>query len=300
MPDPTQNNIDASAKRSFSADPALFARRSSASDSLNLADASDTIATNQPTFHDLLQTLNPLQHIPGVSWIYRELTGDEISPQARIAGDGLFGGVLGLVSGMVNAMLEKGTGKDVGAHIMAMFDSKPADAQPTATAQATPATTPTLAANAPVAANAPAVADAKPASDPSQALTAAPTPTATATAAAALAIDPPKPAATPSTPTLAAYAPESPVPLTFNRNLPGARPVLAPRGGGTGTPPSGMGLSDYRRWPTQPATSVPYVAPPLGAATQSPTVAPAQAAAKYGEALDLSKQLESYYQTPPP
>ncbi|MBT5663730.1 MAG: hypothetical protein HOJ06_00205, partial [Rhodospirillaceae bacterium] len=38
------------------------------------------------TFGDVLDIINPLQHIPVVSTLYRELTGDEISPGARMAG----------------------------------------------------------------------------------------------------------------------------------------------------------------------------------------------------------------------
>jgi len=43
-------------------------------------------------FSTLLDVINPLQHIPLVSTLYREITGDEISPSARILGGGLFGG----------------------------------------------------------------------------------------------------------------------------------------------------------------------------------------------------------------
>src|SRR5215469_3674922 len=39
-------------------------------------------------FHDLLDTINPLQHIPVVSAIYRWLTGDTPGNVARIVGDG--------------------------------------------------------------------------------------------------------------------------------------------------------------------------------------------------------------------
>lgn len=43
------------------------------------------------TFGDLLDVINPLQHIPMVSSIYRAVTGDEISPGARVAGGALYG-----------------------------------------------------------------------------------------------------------------------------------------------------------------------------------------------------------------
>lgn len=82
------------------------------------------------TFGDLLDVINPLQHIPIVSTIYRQITGDEIDAGPRVAGDGLFGGIVGLVSGLINVAVEHETGKDVGGHVMALFDG---DDEPAAT-----------------------------------------------------------------------------------------------------------------------------------------------------------------------
>ena len=66
------------------------------------------------TFGDILDLINPLQHIPVVSTIYRAITGDEISPGARIAGGALFGGPIGLALAAVNAVVETATGEDIG------------------------------------------------------------------------------------------------------------------------------------------------------------------------------------------
>ena len=60
-----------------------------------------------------------LQHIPVVGTIYRELTGDTITPAAQIAGDALYGGLIGLASSVVNEVIEGTTGKDIGGHIWA-------------------------------------------------------------------------------------------------------------------------------------------------------------------------------------
>lgn len=46
-------------------------------------------------FRDVLDLVNPLQHIPIVGNIYRNLTGDVAAPAIRIAGGALFGGPLG-------------------------------------------------------------------------------------------------------------------------------------------------------------------------------------------------------------
>lgn len=90
------------------------------------------------TFNDFLDIINPLQHIPIVSTIYRRLTGDTIKPFERLAGDTLYGGMWGAVSSAANIAFEQITGKDFGDTALAMVfgDDK---AQPTALADASPA-----------------------------------------------------------------------------------------------------------------------------------------------------------------
>lgn len=68
----------------------------------------------------VIDVINPLQHLPVISTIYRHMTGDELSPVARIAGDALYGGPVGLAMGVVNAAVESSTGKDVGETVLAM------------------------------------------------------------------------------------------------------------------------------------------------------------------------------------
>lgn len=69
-------------------------------------------------FLDLIDVVNPLQHIPLVGSLYRKLTGDEIKPVSRIVGGAAFGGPLGAASGIVNAVAQWGTGKDVAENII--------------------------------------------------------------------------------------------------------------------------------------------------------------------------------------
>ena len=64
------------------------------------------------SFHDLLDIVNPLQHIPIVSTIYRAITGDQIKTFPKIAGDTLFGGVTGFLSSVADTIFEKITGKN--------------------------------------------------------------------------------------------------------------------------------------------------------------------------------------------
>lgn len=70
------------------------------------------------TFDDLLSIVNPLQHIPVVSTIYRSLTGDTIKPFERIVGDTLYGGMWGGVSAVANVAYQDITGKDFGQTVL--------------------------------------------------------------------------------------------------------------------------------------------------------------------------------------
>ncbi|MSO85500.1 MAG: hypothetical protein EXR02_09620 [Rhodospirillales bacterium] len=77
---------------------------------------------------DLLDVINPLQHIPIVSSLYRDLTGDRIGHGARLAGGVLFMGPLGGLSALANIVMLEASGKDVGDHAIALFKDDPAAA----------------------------------------------------------------------------------------------------------------------------------------------------------------------------
>jgi hypothetical protein len=72
-------------------------------------------------FEDLLDVINPLQHLPIVRTIYRRLTGDEISGPARVAGGFLFGGPIGMVAGMASAAAVEATGSDLGETLVGIL-----------------------------------------------------------------------------------------------------------------------------------------------------------------------------------
>ena len=67
----------------------------------------------------VVDVINPLQHIPVVSTLYRAATGDAIAPQAKLAGAALFGGPIGFAAAMANLAVRETTGRDVGEHLMA-------------------------------------------------------------------------------------------------------------------------------------------------------------------------------------
>lgn len=56
-------------------------------------------------FRDVLDLVNPLQHIPVVGNLYRKLTGDLAAPAIRVAGGALFGGPLGAAFAAANVAL---------------------------------------------------------------------------------------------------------------------------------------------------------------------------------------------------
>ena len=72
-------------------------------------------------FGDLVDMINPLQHIPLVSHLYRSITGDEIRPIARIIGGGVFGGPIGGAAALANVAVEYETGKDMTGNMLAMI-----------------------------------------------------------------------------------------------------------------------------------------------------------------------------------
>jgi hypothetical protein len=71
-------------------------------------------------FGDVIDIVNPLQHIPVVNTLYRAITGDEIGNVPRVLGDTLFGGPLGFITGMINVALREDSGKDLGEHVLAL------------------------------------------------------------------------------------------------------------------------------------------------------------------------------------
>lgn len=79
-------------------------------------------------FGDLLDAVNPLQHLPVIGPLYREWTGDEIGPVARVVGGGLFGGLVGALASLVDVAVEELTGDDMGGHVMTALFGAPDDA----------------------------------------------------------------------------------------------------------------------------------------------------------------------------
>jgi hypothetical protein len=89
-----------------------------------------TTAANSVSFGDLMDALNPLQHIPVVSSLYRAVTGSTISAGSQVAGDTLYGAamggggaVLGLASSLANVAVKTVTGKDIGGNVVSAVNN---------------------------------------------------------------------------------------------------------------------------------------------------------------------------------
>ena len=111
--------------KSMSAPAKTAAAKADATQSASATQASSSTATastdaGKPSFwDDVLDVVNPLQHLPIVSAVYRAVTGDKIGDVEKVAGDTLYGGPIGLVTSLADVAFEKITGKDFGSTVMA-------------------------------------------------------------------------------------------------------------------------------------------------------------------------------------
>lgn len=80
-------------------------------------------------FDDFIDIINPLQHIPVISHIYRAITGDEAAPAAKMLGGALLGGPIGLVASAIDAVVEQESGADIGTHVANAFSPQDAKTQ---------------------------------------------------------------------------------------------------------------------------------------------------------------------------
>ena len=104
------------------------------------------------TLDDFIDIINPLQHLPLISTIYRALTGDKIKPAMRILGDIGYGGPSGFVGSCAEVLFEAIFGDDVGGTAISWLtgegdkaDSKTSEtaADPSAQLASTDPSTPT-------------------------------------------------------------------------------------------------------------------------------------------------------------
>jgi len=159
----TDIDTDANAETCAAPKISRSARLACAEKATQVQESSDDFGVD-----DFVDMINPLQHIPIVGTIYRELTGDTIKPEVQVAGSIGFGVltgsiVLSAVAGIASAAMEQSTGKEPLVQVAdalfgdtvqtpdALTEAKVvvADAAPTMAAKATPPSTPSTAAAAP-------------------------------------------------------------------------------------------------------------------------------------------------------
>lgn len=79
------------------------------------------VAKDRLTFDDLLDIVNPLQHLPVVGTLYRAITHDTIKTPEKIIGDTIFGGLMGFVSSVADVAFEQITGRNFGDTVLSLF-----------------------------------------------------------------------------------------------------------------------------------------------------------------------------------
>jgi hypothetical protein len=121
--------------------------RQAARETARTAKSEESVATKpagetslSSTFEDILDIVNPLQHLPVVGTLYRAMTGDKMGTLPKIAGDTLYGGLWGAVGSLADTAFEAVTGKDFGATVLALITGSEDD-KPVALAQNLPAKT---------------------------------------------------------------------------------------------------------------------------------------------------------------
>lgn len=84
------------------------------------------------TFGDVIDMINPLQHLPVIGTLYRKFTGDTIKPMSDIIGGAIFGGPVGAVASTANVVIKSTTGKDIAENAFALagFDVTPKKTKP--------------------------------------------------------------------------------------------------------------------------------------------------------------------------
>jgi hypothetical protein len=92
-----------------------------------------------PSFRDVLDAINPLNHIPIVSSLFEEAAGHQASTAARLAGGTLLGGPIGFIASLASVIFESETGASPAETLYAAVTGDSLAGAPTQVAQAEPA-----------------------------------------------------------------------------------------------------------------------------------------------------------------
>jgi hypothetical protein len=87
--------------------------------------AAKNMTEDQSTsFADMLEMVNPLQHLPVVSHFYRAETGNDIPALAKVIGSGLMGGVVGAAGSAALSLFESINGESILQAAAKAFDDE--------------------------------------------------------------------------------------------------------------------------------------------------------------------------------
>lgn len=92
------------------------------------------------SLRDVVDTINPLRHIPVISSLYDQATGTQASAASKLVGGALLGGPLGFLAGLADVIFEQQTGHSAAGAVYAALTQSPAPASQVAQVAA-PATT---------------------------------------------------------------------------------------------------------------------------------------------------------------
>ena len=113
------------------------------------------------SFGDVLDAVNPLQHIPVVSGLYRAATGGSISTTSQLAGDTIYGAfaggasaAMGFASSLANVVVKQISGQDIGQHVVATINAASSSISASTTPTATQLTPDSAAVSSAIAAQA--------------------------------------------------------------------------------------------------------------------------------------------------
>lgn len=86
-----------------------------------------TVCYDDVCFGDVLEALNPLNHIPVVSNYMEDGAAPDnpVMPLAKMLGGGLIGGVFGLIGAAINVVFEEATGGSVAENVAAAVTQTP-------------------------------------------------------------------------------------------------------------------------------------------------------------------------------
>lgn len=114
-----QSGIDSSRLEMSSPLTAITLAENSSNTANQTYDNNEFFGKNGPCFRDLLDAINPLNHIPIISTLFSQATEHKASTASRLAGGALLGGPVGFAASLMDVVFEYATGSSTSDTIIA-------------------------------------------------------------------------------------------------------------------------------------------------------------------------------------